>query len=183
MTVCGLGELCSFQSLAVSHVLSILDPHFPDPEDFSRYGPHHRLTLRFHDILEPVPGQIMPNGDHMETLLRFGQDLASEGGDPLSHLLVHCHMGISRSTAALTTLLAQARPAEDEDAIFAEVVAIRPQAWPNSRMIAMADDLLGRRGRLTAALRRLYGRQIAARPDIAEMIGRVGRGQELAMAV
>lgn len=182
MTICGLAELCSFQSSAVSHVLSILDPEWPDPEDFASYAPHHRLTLRFHDIIEPRPGQIMPGREHMEQLVRFGRDLKAEGGDPLSHLLVHCHMGISRSTAAMTTLLAEARPDEDPDAIFAEIRDIRPQAWPNSRMIAMADDLLGRKGSLVEALRRHYREQSELRPELVEMIIQSGREQEVAMA-
>jgi len=140
LTICGLGELCSYQASAVTHVLSILDPGYPDPEDFSRYGPHRRLTLRFHDIIEPAPGQIPPQAGHVEELLRFGQGLARDPGDPLDHLLVHCHAGISRSTAAMSLILAQAHPDWSEDEIFAEVVAIRPQAWPNSLMIALGDD-------------------------------------------
>ncbi len=180
LTICGLGELCSYQASAVSHVLSILDPGFPDPEDFAGYGPHHRLTLRFHDIIEPVPGQILPQAEHVERLIGFGRDLA---GDPLDHLLVHCHAGISRSTAAMSILLAEAHPERDEDDIFAEILGIRPQAWPNSVMIGLADDLLGWGGRLKSALRRLYGEQIRRRPDLAEMIRRVGREREADMAL
>lgn len=183
MTICGLSELCTFQSSSVSHVLSILDPNFPDPQDFSSYGPHRRLTLRFHDIFEPIPGQILPELEHMETLLRFGQDLRAEGGDPLGHLLVHCHMGISRSTAAMTTLMAQGQPERSADDIFATIVAIRPQAWPNSRMIAMADELLGRRGAMTEGLRKLYRHQIEKRPELIDMLRRVGREREIAMAL
>ena len=82
----------------------------------------------------------------------------------------------------MATLLAEARPDADEDWIFAHIREIRPQAWPNSRMIGMADDLLGRSGRLTAALKRHYSEQIRLRPDLAEMIERVGRGQEVRMA-
>ena len=81
LTTCGLGELCSYQASAVSHVLSILNPGFPDPVDFAGYGPHHRLTLRFHDIIEPAPGQILPRADHIEELLRFGQGLARDPGE------------------------------------------------------------------------------------------------------
>ena len=82
----------------------------------------------------------------------------------------------------MTILLAEARPEADEDALFAHIREIRPQAWPNSRMIAIADELLGREGRLLAALRRHYTEQIRRRPDLAEMIERVGRKQEVMMA-
>jgi predicted protein tyrosine phosphatase len=162
--------------------LSILDPHYPEPQDFTAYGPHRRLTLRFDDVIETTPGMLLPELHHIETLLEFGSGLASTEGDPLAHLLVHCHAGISRSTASMTILLAEARPNADEDALFAHIREIRPQAWPNSRMIELADDLLGRGGKLVAALGRHYGVQMRLRPDLAEMIERVGRRKEVSMA-
>jgi predicted protein tyrosine phosphatase len=182
LTICGLDELCDFQDTNVTHVLSILDPGTPEPEDFAAYGPHERLTLRFDDIIAPIPGLMLPERKHVEQLLDFGRGFAAADGDPLGHLLIHCHAGISRSTASMATLLVEARPDADEDAVFAHIREIRPQAWPNSRMIGFADELLGRGGRLTAALRRHYGEQIRLRPDLAEMIERVGRGQEVRMA-
>ena len=181
LTICGLQELCTFQDAAVTHVLSILDPGYPDPVDFSVYPPHQRLTLRFDDILDPQPGMALPQHEHIEQLLDFGRGLTLDG-DPLRHLLIHCHAGVSRSTASMVTLLAEARPDADEDSLFAEIRAIRPQAWPNSLMVGMADEILGRGGRLSAALRRHYGKQIRLRPDLAEMIKRVGREKEVRMA-
>jgi predicted protein tyrosine phosphatase len=182
LSICGLTELGAFRDAKVTHVLSILDPGFPEPADFAQYGPHKRLTLRFDDVIDPRPGIIPPEPHHIAALLEFGKGLAGAIDDPLGHLLVHCHAGISRSTASMTILLAEARPDADEDSIFAHIREIRPQAWPNSRMIGMADVLLGREGRLTAALRRHYSEQIRRRPDIAEMIERVGRKQEVLMA-
>ena len=55
-------------------------------------------------------------------------------------------------------ILAQAHPQEPEDAIVERLLQIRPQAWPNSRMIGFADELLGRDGRLSAAVARIYAR-------------------------
>lgn len=182
LTICGLTELCEFRNSAVTHVLSILDPGHPEPADFAAYGPHKRLTLRFDDIIAPAAGLLPPERHHIGALLEFGKGLAAAGGDPLGHLLVHCHLGVSRSTASMTVLLAEARPEVDEDALFAHIREIRPQAWPNSRMIALADELLGRDGRLVAALGRHYSEQIRLRPDIAAMIERVGRGDEVRMA-
>ena len=182
LTICGLTELGAFQNAAVTHVLSILDPGHPEPEDFAAYGPHKRLTLRFDDIISPAPGMMLPERHHIEALLEFGKGLAAATDDPLNHLLVHCHAGISRSTASMTILLAEARPDADEDSLFAHIREIRSQAWPNSRMIGLADDLLGRGGRLVAALSRHYSAQMRLRPDLAEMIGRSGRQQEVEMA-
>ena len=118
-------------------------------------------------------------GDVRKPALR---QLVAAADDPLNHLLVHCHAGISRSTASMTILLAEARPDADEDSLFAHIREIRSQAWPNSRMIGLADDVLGRDGRLVAALGRHYSAQMRLRPDLAEMIGRSGRQQEVEMA-
>jgi predicted protein tyrosine phosphatase len=184
LTVCGLEELASHGTGSVTHVLSILDPDLPDPAAFRAYARHHRTTLRFHDAIDPAPGLILPGAAHVETILAFGRSLAPEAAaSDACHLLVHCHMGISRSTAAMLMLLAQARPQEDEDALIARLRAIRPQAWPNLRMIELADDLLGRRGRLAAALGPHYARQLAARPDMAEPMRRAGRGREVDMGL
>lgn len=183
LSVCGLTELGSYQDANVTHVLSILDPNFPEPLDFARYDPHERLTLRFDDVIDPSPTVQLPQRHHVEKLLAFGTGLAAVDDDPLSHLLIHCHAGISRSTASMTILLAEARPGIDEDALFAHVREIRPQAWPNSVMIQFADELLGRSGRLVAALRRHYGEQVRSRPDLVTMISRVGRQREVDMAV
>jgi predicted protein tyrosine phosphatase len=127
-------------------------------------------------------GLALPERHHIEALLEFGKGLAAATDDPLNHLLVHCHAGISRSTASMAILLAEARPEADEDSIFTHIREIRSQAWPNSRMVTMADDLLGKGGKLVSALRRHYTAQITLRPDIAEMIERVGRKAELLMA-
>jgi|SRR4051812_3308286 len=182
LTICGLTELGTFQNASVTHVLSILDPDYPEPADFAAYGPHKRLTLRFDDIIEPRPGLKLPEPHHVEALLEFGKGLAAASDDPLNHLLVHCHAGVSRSTASMAILLSEARPEVEADRIFAHIREIRPQAWPNSRMIGMADDLLGRRGSLIAGLRRHYREQMRLRPDLAAMIGREGRQREVDMA-
>ena len=178
LTICGLDELETHRSNRATHVLSILDPGYPEPAVFGRYDPHHRLTLRFHDIIGPWPGWEAPEREHVERLVRFGAEL-DEAGPALRHLLVHCHAGISRSTAALTTLLARHTPLGDESAIFERIREIRPIAWPNSRMVAFADEILGRGGRLNAALRDHYRLQKPVRPEFMEELRRNGRGAEI----
>jgi predicted protein tyrosine phosphatase len=183
LTVCGISELPDQRARAVTHVLSILDPDHPDPEAFQAYDPHHRTILRFNDVIDPLPGMILPEPRHVEAILRFGKDLAQDRASRTDgHLLVHCHMGISRSTAAMLTLLAQTYPDESEDRLMERLAEIRPQAWPNSLMVQFADDLLSRRGRLTDALRRHYARQIHRDPKTAEWMRQLGRGREVDMA-
>lgn len=183
LTICGISELPEQKERAVTHVLSILDPDHPDPDAFGLYDPHHRTILRFHDIINPIDGMILPQPEHVQDVLRFGEEVAA--GKPQrteGHLLVHCHMGVSRSTAAMLTLLAQTYPDENEDRLFERLTDIRAQAWPNSRMIAYADDLLSRQGRLVDALRRHYGRQIQRMPHFVQLMHDLGRGREVEMA-
>lgn len=182
LTICGISELPEQRERAVTHVLSILDPDHPDPEAFGAYDPHHRTILRFHDIIDPIQGMILPRPEHVEAVLRFGEEVSAGGGSGQGHLLVHCHMGISRSTAAMLTLMAQTEPDENEDRLFERLVAIRPQAWPNSLMVAFADDLLSRRGRLVDGLRRHYGRQLQRQPELARWMRELGRNREVDMA-
>jgi predicted protein tyrosine phosphatase len=183
LTICGIDELPDHGPRAVTHVLSLLDPSWPELTGFQGYGTHRRTTLRFHDVIDPGPGLTLPTQDHVAEILRFGDELVAEtGGDAARHLLVHCHMGISRSTAAMVSLLAQADPREPEDRLFERVRQIRPQAWPNSLMIGYADDILGREGRLVAALRRHYGLQLRQRPEFVGWMRRLARDRELEMA-
>jgi predicted protein tyrosine phosphatase len=183
LTICGLSELEQHGSRGVTHVLSILDPEIPEPQDFHGYDRHHRTTLRFHDIIQPMGSMILPEPEHVEAVLKFGEELSAVPANTVdAHLLVHCHMGVSRSTAAMATVLCQLHPEADEDEVFSHLHSIRPQIWPNSRMIGFADTLLGKDGRLTAALARLYARQLALRPDLAHYMEHNGRAAEVAMA-
>lgn len=184
LTVCGIEELPGQSTRNVTHVLSLIDPEYPELDAFQTYGKHHRTTLRFHDIIAEAPGRVMPHPDHVAEILRFGTDFQSrQDANGSSHLLVHCHMGVSRSTAAMLSLMAQANPDESAEDLFARLITIRPQAWPNSQMIRFADEQLGREGDLTAALGRHYGRQIKSRPQFTEWMTTLGRQAELQMAV
>lgn len=184
LTICGIDELPAHQTRLVTHVLSVLDPDWPEIETFQSYGQHHRTTLRFNDIIDPQAGRVLPAPEHVGEILRFGSDLSSSSGDREDgHLLVHCHMGVSRSTAAMISLLAQAHSSEDEDWLFARLREIRPQAWPNSLMIQYADDILSRDGRMIAALRKHYGHQLKREPKFLEWMKQLGRERELQMAV
>ncbi|MFJ5368787.1 tyrosine phosphatase family protein [Bosea sp. CER48] len=184
LTICGIEELPGNSAREVTHVLSVLDPDRAEIEAFGTYGEHHRVTLRFHDIIDPRPGQIMPVPDHVGEILRFGEGLRETAAARVrGHLLVHCHMGISRSTAAMLTLMAQADPVEAEDVLFERLREIRPQAWPNSVMVGFADEQLGRNGRLTEALRRHYAHQLEVQPKYRSWMADLGRGREVEMAL
>ena len=180
LTVCGLEELGNHSSKGVTHVLSIFDPEWPDPDAFSAYDPHHRTTLRFHDVIEPGQGHILPAPKHVEAILELGRSMTAEGEG--IHLLVHCHMGISRSTAAMAMIMAESNPQASEEQVFVDLLKLRPQAWPNSLMIQFADECLGRRGRLVTALGALYAEQLVKRPETEHFMRTHGRRREVDMA-
>jgi predicted protein tyrosine phosphatase len=184
LTICGLEELGHHSYRGVTHVLSILDPEWPEPEVFAAYDPHHRTTLHFHDAIEPGPDLMLPKPEHVEAILDFGRLLAKDGTTRgKTHLLVHCHMGVSRSTAAMVMLMTQSNPQLGAERIFGQLLELRPQAWPNSLMVKFADDQLGLRGRLITALGRFYAQQLAERPQMMEHFMRTpGRRREIDMA-
>jgi predicted protein tyrosine phosphatase len=183
VTICGLEELGLHGASGVTHVVSILDPGQPEPEAFAAYDPHQRAVLWFHDIIDPAPGMVLPTEDDVRTVLAFGEEVsAGSMGARASHILVHCTAGISRSSAVVAVLLAQREPDRDEDSIFEEVVRLRPKAWPNSCLIAFADDLLSRGGRLNRALARHYQRQLVTFPFVMQYMRDNGRAREVDMA-
>jgi predicted protein tyrosine phosphatase len=144
LTICGIPELDEHCAAGVTHVLSILDPDWHDPPAFATFPPHRRLALRFHDIIEPLPDRLAPGGADVERLLAFGRGPDLTSG---SHLLIHCHAGVSRSTAAAALILVQAQPARPAREALEAVAQLRPRAWPNLRMLELGDASLGRNAR------------------------------------
>ncbi len=184
VTICGLQELPIHRDAGFDHILSLIDPQQPDPADvFAAYAPHHRLLLRFHDSVlqhadQAMPDTVLPDLSIVQAILEFGQRLAAQNA---RRVLVHCHAGVSRSTAAAAILLAQHRPGLEVEA-FAQVRAVRPRSWPNSRLITMADAALAREGRLIAAMREHHAIVSKADDDLVQLIRTVGRGHEIAPA-
>ena len=179
VTICGIGELGLQCEAGVTHVLSLLDPGSPEPEAFGIFDPHRRLELRFHDVIDADPGCVPPERPDVEQLLSFGRDLANAKG---AHILVHCHAGVSRSTAAATLILVQARPDRPAEEALQTVVRRRPRAWPNLRILELGDALLGRRGEIVVAARAHYRRVLEREPWMIEQMIDGGRGREVAEA-
>jgi predicted protein tyrosine phosphatase len=182
--VCGLDQLDLYSSSGVTHLLSILDPECPDPNVLKTYRPHCRINLRFHDDIDSGPNVVLPKMVHIESILSLARSVSEDltmGGNP--HVLIHCHMGISRSTAAMAILLSQIRQGQDENRVFAELLKLQPSAWPNCLMIELADKLLGRQGQFTTALGKLYAIQLAKRPELADHLRKHGRAREVDMAI
>jgi predicted protein tyrosine phosphatase len=179
VTICGIDELPAHGARGVTHVLSLLDPDWPPLAAFGLYAPHRRLELRFNDVIDPRPGYVMPERADVEQLLAFGRDLAAT---PSAHLLVHCHAGVSRSTAAAIVIVTQARPRRPAADAVRAVVAYRPRAWPNLRIIELGDELLGAGGEVVAAVAAHYRAALRRDPWLADTMTEAGRAREVALA-
>jgi predicted protein tyrosine phosphatase len=144
--VCNLMEMPEHAvTLRVSHLVSLVAPdEQPATPQCIRFDRHHRVGV--HDISEPLDGHILPAEEHLEGLIGFVRAWEPEQAP----LLIHCVAGISRSmAAALIALVVKAPRRELEAARHVRVAA--PHAYPNRRMIAIADQLLGCEGRLVHA--------------------------------
>jgi predicted protein tyrosine phosphatase len=179
ITICGIEELADHCNAKVSHTLSILDPEWPVPEAFGAFGEHTKLELRFHDVIDEYNADmIAPQQEHVAEILSLGSRLL-KGSQADAHLLIHCHAGVSRSTASMALILAQALPDVTASRIFEEMLRIRPQAWPNLRILELGDVQLDRHGDLVAAAAGIYRTQLDRRPYLIEQMRSNGRGREI----
>lgn len=126
--------------------ISILSPDTPHP-DFPALAPGQHLRLTFHDVAADGGGLEGPKRRDAERLIGFVSEW-----DRTTPLLIHCWAGISRSTAAAYTALCLLRPDESEETLAQELRAASPSATPNRMIVAEADDILGRQGRMLKAI-------------------------------
>jgi predicted protein tyrosine phosphatase len=98
------------------------------------------------DVAEPAPGLVAPDAAQIAQLLAFARSWSGE-----RPFLVHCLAGVSRSPAAALAIACQHRPDLDEAVLAQALRTASPQATPNPLMLALADGLLDRAGRLVAA--------------------------------
>ncbi|ODR93724.1 tyrosine protein phosphatase [Methyloceanibacter superfactus] len=113
-------------------------------------GPERHLRLSMNDISEPRDGLVVPCEDHVAELIQFARDW-----DQKAPLLIHCWAGISRSTAAAFISLCALNPDADETSLAQALRGASPTATPNRRLVALADKVLARQGRMTAAVEQI----------------------------
>ena len=145
-----VGPLSKVQPLIdehrVRHVVTLLAPDTGD-EPPKGIAPERHLRLYFHDIVQAMDGHVPPRAADAERMIRFFEDWDRK--DPM---LIHCWAGISRSTAAAFTALCLFRPQADEMALARELRAASPSATPNRLIVSLADEVLGRNGRMVTAI-------------------------------
>jgi predicted protein tyrosine phosphatase len=141
---------------APSHLVTLLSPAelIDTPPGFD---PKRHLRLGMHDIAVPEAGFVAPDARMVERLLAFAQSW-----DEQSPMVVHCWAGISRSTASAFVIACERNPHADELKIALSMRRASPSAFPNRRIVALADDILDRRGRMLEAVEAMGGNGFAA---------------------
>ena len=125
-------------------VITIEDSDAPEPFRVEGEGPE-QLVICCDDISVPLEGYVEPNETHISAALRFAYRVAKETN---GSILIHCHAGISRSSAiALAIIAQQLGPGKEREAVQ-QLEKINPNCRPNKSMVWMTDEMLGRNGKL-----------------------------------
>jgi predicted protein tyrosine phosphatase len=112
--------------------------------------PNNHLILAVDDIVDAADGYTVPAEEHVGRLIEFAGHW-----DRATPMVVHCFAGISRSTGAAFAAACALNPKRDENEIARAIRSASPTAQPNARIVGVADRLLKRNGRMTAAIEAL----------------------------
>jgi predicted protein tyrosine phosphatase len=167
--ILGYSEAAMFlRGPAVPDVSAILSIHGSREFGVDATAPH-RLDLAFDDVEIPPTDdptaalrawtrrrwaqqngltEIPPTAADAAAIIRFAQEIRDANG----LLLCHCGAGISRAPAAALICLATWRGPGTEAECVREVRTTRPAALSHTGLVRLADDLLGREGRLVRAI-------------------------------
>ena len=145
--VCSLAALPStVKATGASHILTVM-ANVDQVQRPVSVLPANHLKVQMDDITEQLEGFVAPSGAHIEQVLNFVR-----GWDRSAPLVVHCYAGISRSTASAFAAVCALNPHRDEIAIARQIRAASPMAAPNRLIVSLADNALGREGRMLRAL-------------------------------
>jgi len=155
--VCSLARLHStVEETGAQHVVTLLgieDPVLlPDSVPVANH-----LRLHLHDITDPMDGYVTPQVEHIERLLAFVREWRRD-----APMVIHCYAGISRSTAAAFAAVCALNPGRDERSIAQALRRASQTAFPNPRIVQLADVVLARQGRMVAAVEAIGRGMIAA---------------------
>lgn len=166
ITICGVNELNDLDLSRFTHVISIWDPLASGQSKHERqFRSRLKKSVQVHfayfdDIVSPLPNRQVPSLEQVRKILSFGAALPRQAS-----LLIHCHAGISRSTAVAYSILCQSAGPGTEKQCIHRLQKIRPKALPNLQVITLAELVLGRNGTMFAACEDLIMRQFSFLDD------------------
>lgn len=134
--------LCSPDLCAdITYLVSIGDANDSLPQGFENVD--HKLRLLIADVVTEEGA----TEEDVRRIIQLAEQLQSYGGK----VLIHCEAGVSRSTAAALIIYACWLGRGHEHEAMEHVIAQRPYAIPNRRMVRLADSLLQLDGLLLQA--------------------------------
>lgn len=140
--ICGLADIQDcVDKYNPDKMLTIINKNF-EPETPLGMDKNRHLKMLIDDISEPRDGFILPEKHHAQELLDFTDDW-----DKTKPILIHCHMGISRSTATSLGVAGKFAP-ENIELIIENLKEIAPHASPNKIMMKYYDEILDLNNRL-----------------------------------
>lgn len=130
----GLANTWADKTISLIDATTPLDLRFGDVDD--------HLVLKFDDVEdEKFPRFTPPKLEDVRQLLAFTENLEDD-----TKLLIHCHAGLCRSTAAAFLVFVQ-HNVHPVDAMF-EIIRQRKMAWPNILIVRLGDIVLEKNGEL-----------------------------------
>jgi predicted protein tyrosine phosphatase len=131
-----------------THVVSLLDPDI-QVEDIPKFpdGVEHRCFFFYDEDDSPDGSEF---GSHLESVLGYLH--AGPLRDASNRLVVHCHAGASRSPALFYILQCQELGPGREHEAFGILLKATVKPWPNRQLVAVADEMLGRDGKMLGPL-------------------------------
>jgi len=154
--VCSLARLHdTVHQTGALHIVTMLK-HTDRVERPDHILESNHLILGMDDITSEMDGYVTPCEEHVGRLLSFVR-----GWDRARPLVMHCYAGISRSTAGAYVAACALNAERSELTIARELRGASTTATPNARLVSLADRMLGRDGRMVAAIESI-GRGIVA---------------------
>lgn len=171
LVVCGLSDVPrAVQVFKANALVSVLHPDLI-PETPADVPASNHFRLHVDDIDGPFSGLTHATPDGVAALCRFAQQwrdghLPSGPGSARDRaLVVHCFVGVSRSTAAAFAMMCAFNPAQPERKLANYLRSASPAASPNRLIVELADHALGRNGRMINAIRAIGAGSAAAKPS------------------
>jgi predicted protein tyrosine phosphatase len=130
-------DLCA----EITYLVSIGDANDSLPRGYENVD--HKLRLLIADVVTEEGA----TEEDVQRIIQLAEQLRSLNGK----VLIHCEAGVSRSTAAALIIYACWLGRGREHEAMERVIARRPIAIPNRRMVKLADGLLQLGGRLVQA--------------------------------
>ncbi len=140
----------AFREHKPSHVVSILDSEEPLPKAFADLPPENHLKV-IENCSSATPCANGENAPRCRKLISFAQQWM-ETTNAKTPLLIHCHQGVARSTAAAYIMLCALEEGHSEKAIAERLRNAAPHAEPNLLLVSEADAALCRHDRMIEAI-------------------------------